>query len=156
MKILMTKRNLLRSVALALGMVAMLANPPGMAQEKGKLSEEEAHKIGVEAVLCGLPLVAMAKRVSTNVPGPQPSAHAPINQFGSMLEYPPASDHTIVRMNADTLHSFAWLDLSKEPVVLSVPDTHGRFYLMTMIDAWTNVFASPGKRLSGSNHHQGE
>ena len=127
MKILMTKRNLLRSVALALGMVAMLANPPGM-----------------------------AKRVSTNVPGPQPSAHAPINQFGSMLEYPPASDHTIVRMNADTLHSFAWLDLSKEPVVLSVPDTHGRFYLMTMIDAWTNVFASPGKRLSGSNHHQGE
>jgi hypothetical protein len=113
---------------------------------------EEAQKIGVEAVVYGLPLVVMelTKITSTNVPGPQPNAHAPINQFGNALKYPPASDHTVVRMNIDTLYSWAWLDLSKEPMVLSLPDTNGRYYMMPMLDAWTNVFASPGTRTTGN------
>jgi hypothetical protein len=142
------KRSTLSLAALALGQMVVF----GLDTDKGKLSAEEAQKIGVQAVVYGLPLVLMdlTERVSTNVPGPQRDAHAPINQFGSMLAYPPASDHTVVRMNADTLYSFAWLDLSKEPMVLSVPDTHGRFYMMPMLDAWTNVFASPGKRTTGT------
>jgi hypothetical protein len=113
---------------------------------------EEAQKIGVEAVVYGLPLVVMelTKITSTNVPGPQPNAHAPINQFGNALKYPPASDHTVVRMNIDTLYSWAWLDLSKEPMVLSLPDTNGRYYMMPMLDAWTNVVASPGTRTTGN------
>jgi hypothetical protein len=103
-------------------------------------------------VVYGLPLVVMdlTKRVSTNVPGPQPNAHAPVNQFGNALKYPPASDHTVVRLNIDTLYSWAWLDLSKEPMVLSLPDTHGRYYMMPMLDAWTNIFASPGTRTTGN------
>ena len=50
----------------------------------------------------------------------------------------------------DTLYSFAWLDLSKEPYILSLPDEKGRYYLMEMLDAWTNVFADPGTRTSGT------
>jgi hypothetical protein len=113
---------------------------------------EEAQEIGLEAVVYGLPLVVMelTKITSTNVPAPQPNAHAPINQFGNALEYPAASDHTVVRMNIDTLYSWAWLDLSKEPMVLSLPDTNGRYYMMPMLDAWTNVFASPGTRTTGN------
>ena len=62
-------------------------------------------KIGVEAVVYGLPLVVMdlTKRVSTNVPGPQPNAHAPLNQFGSMLEYPPVDPGISVRSIDDVL-----------------------------------------------------
>jgi len=135
-----------------LGLLAMFVHGPGLAQAQGQLSAEEAHTIGVEAVVYGLPLVIMdvTKRVSTNVPGPQPNAHAPVNQFGNALKYPPASDHTVVRLNIDTLYSWAWFDLSKEPMVLSVPDTHGRYYMMPMLDAWTNVFASPGTRTTGN------
>ena len=141
-----------RRTGLAFGLLALIVHAPGTAQAQGKLSEEEALKIGVEAVVYGLPLVVMelTKRVSTNVPGPQPNAHAPINQFGNALKYPPASDHTVVRLNIDTLYSWAWLDLSKEPMVLSVPDTHGRYYMMPMLDAWTEIFASPGKRTTGT------
>jgi hypothetical protein len=117
-----------------------------------KAREDEAAKVGVDAVVYGLPLVIaeLTKRVQTNVAGPEPNAHAPVNQLGSMAKYPTAADKDIVRMNVDTLYSFAFLDLTAEPIILSVPDTRGRYYLMPLIDAWTNVFASPGKRTTGT------
>lgn len=122
------------------------------AAEQAPLSAEEAEKLGIGGVVYGMPLVIMdlTRKVSTNVAGPMPDGHAPINQFGNMAAYPPASDHSVVRMNVDTLYSWGWLDLSEGPVVLTVPDTDDRYYLIPLVDAWTNVFASPGKRTTGT------
>lgn len=78
------------------------------------------------------------------------TAKVPVNTFGHKRAFPDAAFTDVVSPNADTLYSSAWLDLSKEPMVLSVPDTSGRYYLMPMLDAWTNVFASPGKRTTGT------
>ena len=66
---------------------------------------------------------------------------------------PTAADKTVVRPNVDTLYSVAFLDLSAEPVVIHVPNTDGRYYVMQMMDANTNVFAAPGKRTTGTGAH---
>ena len=85
----------------------------------------------------------------TNVPSATAMA-APMNQMANLRAFPDATFTDVVSPNADTLYSTAWLDLKQEPVVLSVPDTDGRYYLMEMLDGWTNVFASPGKRTTGT------
>lgn len=132
------------------GIAIML--PIASARAQDPLAEEETLRLGSEAVVYGLPMILMdmTKRVQTNVVSPQPNGHAPINQFGNLARYPTAAYKDVVRMNVDTLYSFAWLDLSREPMVLSVPDTDGRYYLMPILDAWTDVFASPGKRTTGT------
>lgn len=82
------------------------------------------------------------------------SAYAPLNQFAHLSAFPDERFTAIVRPNVDTLYSNAWLDLEKEPIVLSVPDMRGRYYLLEMLDAWTNVFASVGKRTTGTKQQQ--
>ncbi len=76
---------------------------------------------------------------------------ANVNTFVHVSEFPTDEFKDIVRPNVDTLYSFAWLDLARAPIKLSVPDTQGRYYLMELMDAWTNVFASLGKRTTGTN-----
>jgi hypothetical protein len=116
-----------------------------------KLSEKEAHDLGVEAYVYGYPLVTMemTRRVMTNSAAPKGS-HAPMGQFANLREYPTAAFKDVTAPNADTLYSAAWLDLSKEPYVLSLPDEDGRYYLMPMLDGWTNVFQDPGTRTTGT------
>jgi hypothetical protein len=116
------------------------------------VSAGEASEIAVEAYVFGYPLVLMdvTRRVMTAVP--KAGAHkAPVNQFLHIREFPDYTMTDVVSPNADTLYSTAWLDLTKEPIILSVPDTGKRYYLMEMLDAWTNVFASPGTRTTGNS-----
>ncbi len=105
----------------------------------------------VEAYIFGYPLVLMdvTRNVMTATPRPSEMS-APINQFGHKRAFPDPTNTTVVSPNADTLYSFAWLDLSKEPVLLTVPDTDERYYLIQLLDAWTNVFDSIGKRTTGT------
>ena len=73
-----------------------------------------------------------------------------MGQFARARSYPDASFHDVTAPNADTLYTMAWLDLGKEPYVLSLPNAHGRYYLMPMLNAWTTVFQVPGKRTTGT------
>jgi hypothetical protein len=72
------------------------------------------------------------------------------NTFNHAAAFPDDRFRAVVRPNADTLYSTAWLDLAAEPVLMHVPDTHGRYYLMQIMDAWTETIAAPGKRTTGT------
>jgi hypothetical protein len=73
-----------------------------------------------------------------------------MNTFGHFRSFPPLDFKTVVRENFDTLYSSLWVDMTKEPMVLSIPDSQGRYYLMPSLGMWTDVFASPGWRTTGT------
>jgi hypothetical protein len=121
-----------------------------VAQAAPKLTEEQAHAIGVNAYVYLYPLVTMdiTRRQLTNAD--KGFGRGPMNVFHNVPAYPPASDKSVVRTNYDTLYSIAYLDLRQEPVVVSVPDTAGRFYMLPLLDMWSDVFASAGWRTTGT------
>jgi hypothetical protein len=118
---------------------------------KPTLTQREAFDIATEAYIFGYPLVTMdlTRRVMTNVRAPE-GMKAPIGQFARARAYPLASDHDVTLPNADTLQTIIWLDVSREPWVVSLPDMQGRYCLFPMLDGWTTVFGSLGKRTTGT------
>ncbi len=122
------------------------------AQAAAALAKEaEARETGIDAYVYAYPLVTMelTRRVSTNVAAPEASK-APMGQFAKLRGYPAVDNHMVTAPNADTLYTIVWLDVSKEPWIISTPDMKGRFFLMPMLDGWTTVFADPGKRTTGT------
>ncbi len=116
------------------------------------LTEGEAHSIGVDAYVYLYPLVTMdvTRRQATNIEAGKAFGRGPMNMFVNVPAFPPADFRDVVRSNFDTLYSIAWLDMARDAVVVSVPDTGGRFYLLPMLDMWSDVFASPGWRTTGT------
>ncbi len=116
------------------------------------ISDAEARSIAVDAYVYFYPIVTMdiTRKQSTNIEAGKEFAKGPMNMFVNVPEYPPADLKVVVRVNFDTLYSVAWLDLTKEPMVVSATDTDGRYYLLPMLDMWTDVFASPGWRTTGT------
>ncbi|HEX2329438.1 MAG TPA: DUF1254 domain-containing protein [Candidatus Angelobacter sp.] len=114
-------------------------------------SAADARETAIEAYIFGYPLVLMevTRRTLTNVSSPRETG-APMNQLCNRRTFPEPSTNTVVSPNADTLYSFGFLDVSVEPIVLSVPDMGNRYYLMQLMDAWSNVFAAPGTRTTGN------
>jgi hypothetical protein len=137
------------TLALLLSLLGVSSSPKSA---YAGITEQEAHAIAVDAYLYLYPLVIMdlTRKQSTNVEPGKEFGAGPMNEFTSVKEYPPAAFKGVVRVNFDTLYSIAWLDLTKEPMIVSAPDTDGRYYLLPMLDMWTDVFASPGWRTTGT------
>lgn len=117
-----------------------------------KINPQDAFDAGVEAYVYLYPLVTMdvTRRIMTNVPADAVPGMGPANTFHHLRAFPDANFKAVVRPNFDTLYSSAWLDLTREPLILSVPDTQGRYYLLPMLDMYTDVFAAPGARTTGT------
>jgi hypothetical protein len=107
--------------------------------------------IATDAYIYGYPLVTteMTRRVGSNVVAPT-ERRAPMGQFVKMRQYPDPLFRDVTTPNADTLYVSAFLDLAKEPWILGFPDMGDRYFLFPMLDAWTNVFQSPGTRTTGT------
>jgi hypothetical protein len=130
----------------------LLASLSAGSGAQAAITEEEAHSIGVDAYLYFYSPVTMdltRKQLTNQEPKPG-GIGGPMNSFANVGAFPTADMRVVVRPNFDTLYSSGWLDLTKEPMVVSAPDTGGRYYLLPMLDMWTDVFASPGWRTTGT------
>jgi len=144
--------RLILVLTLSLCLVAATA-PVALAQTVARaITEQEAQAIAVDAYNYFYPLVSMdvTRRQATNVEAGKAFMRGPANAFAATSTFPQAGNRDVVRVNFDALFANAWLDLTKGPVVVSAPDTEGRFYLLPMLDMWTDVFAVPGWRTTGT------
>src|SRR5579864_109013 len=112
-------------------------------------STAEIRQIAQKAYVFAYPMVVMdvTRRATTQGGG---GYRQLANRFAHAQYFPDDRFRQVIRPNADTLYSVSWLDLSKEPVLLHVPDTKGRYYLFQLLDAWTETVASLGKRTNGT------
>ncbi|MGL4559775.1 MAG: DUF1254 domain-containing protein, partial [Afipia sp.] len=108
-------------------LVGLAAGTPFATAQAPQPSEQEALAIATDAYVYLYPLVTMdvTRKQLTNV-GPGKGLGGPANTFANIPEFPAADMKAVVRPNFDTLYSSGYLDMTKEPVVVSVPDTGGR------------------------------
>lgn len=129
------------SIVASIGAACVLT-ASGATGQTQMITPGEAYALGTQAYLYAYPLVLMERtRAATN---------RPVNQFVHAPAYPTPQARTVIRPNVDTLYSTAWLDLSDEPIVLSVPEMGDRYYLVQLLDAWTETFSVPGTRTTGN------
>ena len=109
------------------------------------LSGEDAREIAADVYTYAYPLVLMElpRRVATNVEAPG-AGKAPVNQFNHLRAFPNATFTDVVRPNADTLYSILWFDVSSEPLVIDIPDSSGRYYLLEMMTSGP-IFRRPAR-----------
>ena len=115
------------------------------------LDATEQVRLAAEVFLYGYPLVYNMREMvkfpaGPNLLGPEP---VPYNTFGfarRLLD--PTTD--FVSPNNDTLYIIAVCDVRGGPLVLQVPDTHDRYYVLQFVDAWTSNFAYIGRRATGT------
>ena len=138
----------MRSSIATIGVLVLMAwachTTVALAQASGPGLDPELQRLASDVYVYGYPLVLMdvSRQVMT--------ARAPVNRFSHRRVFPDHNFTGVVSPNADTLYSIAWLDLSEEPLVLAVPAMGDRYYLMQLLDAWTNTFAAPGTRTTGN------
>ncbi|MBY3152355.1 MULTISPECIES: DUF1254 domain-containing protein [Rhizobium] len=150
---MLTKRDLLRSAAMAALVAATAKSTPALAQNKVEWpSLLEAKDIAEEGFVYGLPLV-MNYAVMNEFAVDRNSGQfkAPFNEINNMHQVASPADTAVITPNSDTPYSILWLDLRAEPMVISVPTVEkDRYYSVQLIDGNTYNFGYIGSRATGS------
>ena len=144
--------NALNRTAIAMAIAEGSTCAGAAAPTPQPIDARAAHAIGLEAYEYLYPLVTMevTRRVAINSDEAKKPGFGREGMFHHMRSYPPAEFREVVRPNFDTLYSVAWFNVAKEPFIVSVPDTSGRYYVLPVYDMWSDIFAAPGSRTTGT------
>lgn len=115
-----------------------------------EMTNDELAALVKQAYIYSFPVYEMYRTRYNAVYDQNNPARTDLNHFGHKRHLSDYTDRSVTQPNNDTLYSSAWLDLSLEPIILSVPDTNGRYYVMPFMDFYTNVFDYVGMRTTGT------
>ena len=118
--------------------------------EQAKALEDWTYAVALDAANWGSPAVIMYNLRANDAVGPKPKA-AP-NSIWRMedISTPKLSvEAGYVTPNVNVIYGFGFLDLGPEPIILTVPDSKGRYYLVEIVDMYTNAFAYVGGLATG-------
>ncbi|MCC7079960.1 MAG: DUF1254 domain-containing protein [Burkholderiales bacterium] len=149
-------RNTPHSTLVVMALLMATSVPSSWAQgAKGKTDwrEEYAYTLGLQAYVFGYPYVYLPFLRWNWVTQPKPpgniTPYAPLNHFSNVRKLADATYRQGGAPNNDTLYSMAWLDLSKEPIILSHPDMGERYFTFELASMDSDNFAYVGKRTTG-------
>lgn len=150
---MLTKRDLLRSAAVAVITATTAKSIPASAQNKPEWpSLLEAKDIAEEGFIYGLPLVmnyAVMQEFAVDKNSGQ--FKAPFNEINNQHRVATPEDTAVITPNSDTPYSMLWLDLRAEPMVISVPMIEkDRYYSVQLIDGNTYNYGYIGTRATGT------
>jgi hypothetical protein len=114
--------------------------------------EEYAYTLGIQAYVFGFPWVYLPLirwLWVTQPKNPERIPYAPLNRFWHARSLLDASYRDGGSPNNDTLYSMAWIDLRREPVILSVPEVGDPYYTMELAGMDSDNFAYVGTRTTG-------
>ncbi|CAM3174283.1 DUF1254 domain-containing protein [Sphingomonas antarctica] len=139
---------MMRALVLALALAAS-ATPALAAPRVAPAAASLLNETAEDAYIYFYPLILedLTRRISMVAPPPLGGA---INGFAHRPAFPDEKFAAIVRPNADTLYSSLWYDVTAGPLVIDVPDSGGRYYLLHLMDAWTETWGATGSRTTGT------
>lgn len=149
-------RNAILSILVAMALLVATSAPPAWAQGTTPTAdwrEQYAYTLGMQAYIFGSPYVYDSFLRWNWVTQPKPpgsiTPYAPLNHFYNVRKLANATYRLGGSPNNDTLYSFAWLDLSKGPIILSHPDMGDRYFTFEIASIDSDNFAYVGKRTTG-------
>jgi len=115
--------------------------------------DADAYVQGIQAYVWGYPLIRMERvaRQYTDVPADDPptSYRAPLDEIGWARDLATAASKDMPTSNNDTFYMSAIVELD-EPFILSVPDTHDRYYVVDVFNMWQELEHYIGRRTTGT------
>jgi hypothetical protein len=143
------RTTLVVAILLAVGVTGMRGRGQTLEEHEGRGSSTFVD--GIDTYIYGYPLLmfgATGRTATTVRDAVSKLGAAPLNQFGKEMSLPTSAFKDVVLPSTTTLYTSSFLDLSKEPIILHLPSFGSRFFLMQMLDGWTDVsMQSPGSRL---------
>jgi DNA sulfur modification protein DndE len=109
--------------------------------------------IATLAYIWGYPLVQFKRLMNfeTNPNSPPAQGNGPINKYVAFIALPVPGFASGEYSNPDLLYASAWLNLTKEPIILKIPEINNRYHVFQFIDAFNNDFHYLGTRTTGEN-----
>ncbi len=105
----------------------------------------KGYEIGLEAYTYGLPLLETNTTFETMTSiDVSNGAFGPVNQFNNVRSLNNPGSTVVVAPGSTGLSSIAWLDLSTEPQVLHVPEVTDHFFVLALVDPYTNDLMNLG------------